>query len=241
MMEIGGTPEGVIAASAIKCLGGATRADFGRETTRSDRAGRRRPRSRDRAHYRRPRARRGRVRRRHRCDERRAAEQRPLHARRSAHRLDRHALTLRHVRRIEAEHAFEKLEHHRPRVPLPRFRRSLRTFGDVTAHAPPRCARRAKPGFADRAAGPTARLRNPTGSSLPRTASSAQSRALPAGLPRTRRMQEPSLKSQDFQRLHRGRLHVRCVGPSGLRCSSSPGGRRRAGRPRRLPSPPRRP
>ena len=97
MMGIGGTPEGVIAAAAVKCLGGAVqgrlwpRTDEERQSLLDDGfdldkvlttddlvAGRRRLRRGDRRHR------------------RRAPQRRSPLARRRGHGLDRHALALRH-------------------------------------------------------------------------------------------------------------------------------------------------
>ena len=82
---IGGTPEGVITAAAVKCIGGAL---VGRLWARDDaeRGGRRRGRLRPRARAdpRRPRARRGRVLLGHRRDRRRRAPGRALRAARAA-------------------------------------------------------------------------------------------------------------------------------------------------------------
>ena len=95
---IGGTPEGVITAAAVKCIGGAL---VGRLWPRDDderkAAARRRLRPRPRADARRPRARRGRVLLRHRRDRRRRAPGRPLRGRaRREHRVARDALALGH-------------------------------------------------------------------------------------------------------------------------------------------------
>ena len=82
LMGIGGTPEGVISAAALKCVGGALQ---GRLWPRNDEerqalvdAG---LRPRPRADDRRPRRRRRRLRRRDGRHDRRAAARRPLHAR----------------------------------------------------------------------------------------------------------------------------------------------------------------
>ena len=79
LFGIGGTPEGVIAACALKCLGGAI---FGRMWPRNDdertRRARCRLRPRPRAQHRRSRVGRRRVLRGHRHHERRSAEGRPL-------------------------------------------------------------------------------------------------------------------------------------------------------------------
>ncbi len=89
---IGGTPEGVISAAALKCVGGGIQGSSGRATTRSGSASSTRASTRQGADDQRPRCRRGRLRRRDRSDDRRAPARRPLHAQRSDHRLDRHAL-----------------------------------------------------------------------------------------------------------------------------------------------------
>ena len=79
LFGIGGTPEGVITAAALKCMGGEIQ---GRLWPRNDeeRAGRHRRRLRPRpgAHHRRPRRRRQLLLRRHRHHRRRAAQGRPL-------------------------------------------------------------------------------------------------------------------------------------------------------------------
>ena len=95
---IGGTPEGVITAAAVKCIGGAL---VGRLAPRDDaekQAARRRGlRPRPRAHARRPRARRRRVLLRHGRDRRRRAAGRALRGlARREHRVARDALALGH-------------------------------------------------------------------------------------------------------------------------------------------------
>ena len=95
---IGGTPEGVITAAAVKCIGGAL---VGRLHPRDDAeragGGRRRLRPRPGPHPRRPRARRGRVLLRHRRDRRRRAAGRPLRGRGGReHGVARDALALGH-------------------------------------------------------------------------------------------------------------------------------------------------
>ena len=94
---IGGTPEGVISAAALKCVGGGIQGRLWPRSPRSAQAlldaG---LRSRARADDRRPRRRRRRLRRRHRRHDRRPAARRPLRSRRSDHGFDRHALALRH-------------------------------------------------------------------------------------------------------------------------------------------------
>ena len=96
MMGIGGTPEGVIAAAAVKCLGGVVQ---GRLWPRNDggapSARRRRLRPRPRAHDGRPRRRRQRLRLRHGRHRRRAPPRGALHAGRRSDRVGRHALPLR--------------------------------------------------------------------------------------------------------------------------------------------------
>ena len=85
LMGIGGTPEGVISAAAIKCLRGAIQ---GKLWPRSDEErqalDRLRLRRRPRAHDRRPRLRRRRLRRRHRRYERRLPARRPRQRRRAS-------------------------------------------------------------------------------------------------------------------------------------------------------------
>jgi fructose-1,6-bisphosphatase II len=100
---IGGTPEGVISAAAIKCIGGQLlgklwpRNDSERQAAIDGAGGtRRRLRPRPRAHDRRPDPRRERLLRRHRRDRRRPAPRRPLPRRRRPHLLARHALEVRH-------------------------------------------------------------------------------------------------------------------------------------------------
>ena len=97
LMGIGGTPEGVISAAAIKCLGGALQ---GRLWPRNDEerqalvaAGYDVDRILD---PRRPRRRRGRLRRGNRRDERRVAPRRPRQRRRARDGVDRDAVALRH-------------------------------------------------------------------------------------------------------------------------------------------------
>ena len=75
---IGGTPEGVISAAALKCVGGGSRASSGRATTRSAQLVDAGLRPRSRADARRPRRGRGHLRRRHRRHDRRSAARRPL-------------------------------------------------------------------------------------------------------------------------------------------------------------------
>ncbi len=97
LMGVGGTPEGVIAAAALKCVGGGVQGKlWPRNDDERAAARRRRPRPRPRADHRRPRLRRGRVRRGDRRHDGRAAPRRPLHGRRRRHRLDRDALALGH-------------------------------------------------------------------------------------------------------------------------------------------------
>ena len=95
---IGGTPEGVITAAAVKCIGGALVGRLCAARRRGAQGGRRgRLRPRPRAHPRRPRARRGRVLLRHRRHRRRRAPGRPLRGRaRGEHGVARHALALGH-------------------------------------------------------------------------------------------------------------------------------------------------
>ena len=95
LMGVGGTPEGVISAAAIKCLGGALQ---GRLWPRSDDERRRaragRIRRRRRPHARRPGLRRRRLRRRHGRHRGRAAARRPHERRRGRDRVDRDAVAL---------------------------------------------------------------------------------------------------------------------------------------------------
>ena len=94
---IGGTPEGVISAAALKCVGGGIQGKlWPRNDEERQRARRRRLRPRPRAHDRRPRRERRRVRRGDRRHDRRAPARRSLRPRRRDHRFDRHALALRH-------------------------------------------------------------------------------------------------------------------------------------------------
>ena len=96
-MGIGGTPEGVISAAAIKCLGGAIqgklwpRNDEERQALVDDGYDLDRVLT-----HGRPRRRRRRVRRGDRRHRRRAPARRPLHGRRRRHGVDRHALALGH-------------------------------------------------------------------------------------------------------------------------------------------------
>ena len=95
---IGGTPEGVISAAALKCVGGGIQGKLwprndGRAAERWSTPGY----DLDRVlHDRRPRRRRGCVRLGDRRHDRRAAARRALRARRRDHRFDRDALALRH-------------------------------------------------------------------------------------------------------------------------------------------------
>ncbi len=97
MMGIGGTPEGVIAAAAVKCLGGAVqgklwpRTDEERQSLLDDGYDLDKVLT-----HRRPRRRRRRLRRGDRRHRRRAPQRRSPLARRRGHGLDRHALALRH-------------------------------------------------------------------------------------------------------------------------------------------------
>ena len=94
---VGGTPEGVISACALKCVGGGIQAKLWPRIGRGAPGARRRGlRPRPRPDDRRPRAKRQRVRRRDRRHHRRASPWRSLRARRRDHRFDRHALTVRH-------------------------------------------------------------------------------------------------------------------------------------------------
>ena len=97
LMGVGGTPEGVISAAALKCMGGEIqgrlwpRNDEERASDRGVRARRRR-----RADDRRPRAQRQLLLRRHRHHRRPAARRRPLRRPRRDHAEPRHALAQRH-------------------------------------------------------------------------------------------------------------------------------------------------
>ena len=98
LMGIGGTPEGVISAAAIKCLGGAMQGKlWPRNDEERQRTGRRGLRHRSRADRGRPRPGRRRLRRCHRRDERRAPARRPRRRRPGRDGVDRHAITLRDV------------------------------------------------------------------------------------------------------------------------------------------------
>ena len=125
LMGIGGTPEGVIAAAALKCVGGGVQGKLWprNDEERSD-ARQRRLRPRPRADDGRPRLGRGRLRGGDRRDHRRAAARRPLPVGRGGHGLDRHALPLGHgaPRRGDAR-ARQARALHRARVPL-RLRRA---------------------------------------------------------------------------------------------------------------------
>ena len=97
LMGIGGTPEGVISAAAIKCLGGAYSGEALAARRRGAAGpGRRRLRSRPRARDGRSRRRGGRVRRRDRRYGRRASPRRPVHGRRGGDGVDRDAVALGH-------------------------------------------------------------------------------------------------------------------------------------------------
>ena len=110
LMGIGGTPEGVISAAALKCVGGALQGQlWPRDDEERQKLARRRLRPRPRADDRRPRRRRGHLRRRHGGHERRAPAGR-------AHDRDgavTDSIVMRSrsgtVRRIEARHRFDKL------------------------------------------------------------------------------------------------------------------------------------
>ena len=121
LMGIGGTPEGVISAAAIKCMGGAIQ---GRLWPRNDEERqalrRRRLRRRPRAHDRRPRRRRGRLRRGHGRHERRAPARRARQRGRRRDRVDRDALALGHGaahRRLPSLREDQTFEERRARWP----------------------------------------------------------------------------------------------------------------------------
>ena len=97
LFGIGGTPEGVIAAAALKCMGGE---QLGRLWPRDDAERNSRPRHglrpRRRAHQRRPGARQQLLLRRHRDHRRRASARRSLQHERRHHAEPGHALQVRH-------------------------------------------------------------------------------------------------------------------------------------------------
>ena len=129
-MGIGGTPEGVISAAAIKCLGGAIQGKlWPRDDGGTPEARRRRLRRRQGADDRRPRRRRQRVRRGDRRHERRAAARCEGERAGSRDRVDRDALPERHG---EAHRRLPSIrEGH---APSPRFTtRDERSSGDVSA------------------------------------------------------------------------------------------------------------
>ena len=97
LMGVGGTPEGVISAAAIKCLGGlAAGAALAAQRRGARRARRGRVRHRRQADPRRPRPQRRRVRRRDRRHRRVLPAGRARQRRRRRDRVDRDALALRH-------------------------------------------------------------------------------------------------------------------------------------------------
>ena len=111
MLGIGGTPEGIVAACALKCMGGVI---LGKLAPRDDderrRAARRRPRPRPGAHHRRPGLLRGLLLRRDRHHRRRADGRGALQAGRRHHALTGDAVAVRHdqvdhqrARPVEAE------------------------------------------------------------------------------------------------------------------------------------------
>ena len=115
LLGIGGTPEGIITACAIKCLGGVIQGRLWPTRRRGAAAGhRRRARPRRGAVHRRPRPRRELLLRRHRHHRRRAAQGRPLPRRRRDHPLPGDALQERHVRVIEGHHQISKLRAYSP-------------------------------------------------------------------------------------------------------------------------------
>ena len=97
LLGIGGTPEGIITAAAIACIGGSLQAKLWPQGRRGAREGPRgRPRPRPRAAHRRPRARREHLLLRHRRHQRRPAARRALPRRRGVHPVARDALEVRH-------------------------------------------------------------------------------------------------------------------------------------------------
>ena len=97
LMGIGGTPEGVISAAAIKCLGGAMQGKlWPRNDDERSRLRRGRVRHRPRPHGRRPRSGRRRLRRRHRRHDRRPPARRPGRPGPRRDGVHRHALALGH-------------------------------------------------------------------------------------------------------------------------------------------------
>ena len=120
-MGIGGTPEGVISAAAIKCLRGAIQGKlWPRNDEERQALDRLRLRPRPGADDRRPRLRRGRLRRRHRRHERRLPARRARQRRRRRDRVDRDALALRHRapdRRLPPFREGPTTDERRPRWP----------------------------------------------------------------------------------------------------------------------------
>ena len=110
LLGIGGTPEGIITACAIKAMGGTIQGRLwptdDDERQRAIDAGPQ-PRPRPRAHHRHPGHRRRLLLRRHRHHRRRAAPRRPLPRRRLHHRVARDAVAQRHD------------PHHHQRAPAP--------------------------------------------------------------------------------------------------------------------------
>ena len=112
LMGVGGTPEGVLSASALKCVGGALQGKlWPRNDEERQAAHRRRLRPRPGADDRRPRRRRRRLLRGDRRHDGRAAARRSLHARRARSRTRSSCARARGpFAAIEAHHAFGKLE-----------------------------------------------------------------------------------------------------------------------------------
>ena len=124
LLGVGGTPEGIIAACAVKCLGGVIQAKlWPRDDAERDQGDRRRPRPERRTHDRRPGALRQRVLRVDRHHRRRVGAWRALPRRWRGHQLTGHALEERHDphdrERTPAVEA-ARLRHRRLRPAAPR-------------------------------------------------------------------------------------------------------------------------
>ena len=133
LLGIGGTPEGIIAACAIKCLGGVIQGRLApRDDAERQQGAGRRPRPQPGAHHRRPGRLRGRVLRRHRHHRRRAAGG----VRYRAGGATTHSLVMRArsgtIRTITSEHALWKLQ----RLQLGQLRHAQLT-GPAARASPP--------------------------------------------------------------------------------------------------------
>ena len=110
LVGVGGTPEGVIAAAALKSMGGEIQGRlYPRDDARTEGGPRPGLRPRRRAHHGRPGAGRQLLLRRHRDHRRRAPPGRPLRRVRGQHPVPRHAVQVGHGRLIDARHPLHKL------------------------------------------------------------------------------------------------------------------------------------